>query len=90
MPQVTYFVALPFVAADDGIAALRAGVFEHPAHHLVAALGEVASHALQLTAEHRLQPGAELGEGVAGADGEAEDLATHPLDLPAGDLIGRD
>src|SRR5581483_5913486 len=74
---------------DHRVAALGPRGLEHAAHHLVAAVDEVARHALQLPAEHRLQPGAELGERVPRPDGQPEDLPAHPLDLPAGDVLGR-
>src|SRR5207244_8932465 len=74
---------------DDGVAALLPGVLEHPAHDLVAALGEVACHALKLAAEHGLEAGTDLRESVAGPDGQAEHFAADALDFPAGDLVGR-
>src|SRR3954469_9146737 len=76
--------------SDDGIAAFGARLVHEPGHRLVAALGEVLGHPLQLTAEHGLETGAELRESISRPDGEPEDLAAHALDLPTGNVIGGD
>jgi hypothetical protein len=57
-------------------------------HRFVAAFGEILGHPLQLAAEHRLQPGTELGERVSGANGQPEHFAAHALDVPARDVVG--
>src|SRR5262249_26851063 len=50
--------------SDDRVTAAVAGLVHQPVHRLVAALGEVLRHALQLAAEHALEARAHLGEGV--------------------------
>src|SRR3984893_1912924 len=74
--------------ADDRIAAPDMGLGDQPVHRLVATLGQVLRHALQLTAEHRLEAGADLGERVTRSDGEAEHLPAHSLDFPTGKVVG--
>jgi hypothetical protein len=57
-------------------------------HSLVATVGEVLGHALQFAAEHRLEPGTDLRERIAGSDGEPEYLAADALNLPSGKAVG--
>src|SRR5664279_2677199 len=75
---------------DAGVPAARLCRVEQPVHRLVAAFGQLLGHPAELSAEDRLEPGAHLGERVAGADGQSKDLATDPLNLPSGDLVRRD
>src|ERR1700736_6743445 len=88
-PNVTEFGGVE-AHADDRIAAPDMGLGDQPVHRLVATLGQVLRHALQLTAEHRLEAGADLGERVTRSDGEAEHLPAHSLDFPTGKVVGGD
>src|ERR1700694_3351833 len=66
---------------DDCVAAAGLCLADEPAHRLVAALGQVLRDALQLAAEHRLEAGAHLGEGVTRSDGPPEHLPAAALDI---------
>ena len=56
----------------------------HPLDHLVAALDERLRHALELAAEDRLEPGADLRAEVTRAHRQPEHLAVDLLDLVPG------
>lgn len=73
---------------DDRVAAFGTRFVHQPSHCLVAALGQVFGHALQLATEHRFESDTELGKSISRSDGEAKDFAADTLNLPTGNVIG--
>src|SRR6476660_3305943 len=65
---------------DDRVGALALRLLDESLRRVLAPLGEHLRHALELTADERLERRADLGSDVARADREPEDLAEDLFD----------
>src|SRR5205085_8535996 len=74
---------------EHGIGAARLGLLAHPFEGLVARLLQLLGQSLELAADEGLEPGAELGADVAGANCQPGALAEHPVDPPARHVVHR-